>query len=120
MAMLDDIYTMAAVFAGPSGDEEQAALRTVCQAVQAGLSARLRPGITPETCEQAFVCAAAWMAVCCFGAGMSGDGVTAFSAGDISVSLGAKNAAAEALRTQAELLMAPYVRDSFCFLGVRA
>ena len=41
-----------------------------------------------------------------------------FTAGELTVQRGSPSAAAKCLRGQAELLMMPYVRDSFAFLGV--
>ena len=119
MALLDDIYTMAAVFAAPADDAEQAALRTLCQASADGLRARLRPGLTETDCRESFLCAAAWLALCAHSAGLGADGAASFAAGDLSVSLTGRSAAADALKTQAELLMAPYVEDGFRFRGVQ-
>ena len=41
-----------------------------------------------------------------------------FTAGELTIQRGASSAAARCLRGQAELLMMPYVRDCFAFLGV--
>ncbi len=119
MALLDDIYTMAAVFAGPESEGEQAALRAMCQAASDGLTARLRPGVSAETCGESFVCAAAWIALGSYSAAAGADGIGSFTAGDVTVSSSGKNAAAEALRLQAELTMAPYLQDTVQFAGVR-
>ena len=40
------------------------------------------------------------------------------TAGELTVQRGSQSAAAKCLRGQAELLLMPYVRDSFAFLGV--
>ena len=39
-------------------------------------------------------------------------------AGELTIQRGSQSAAARCLRGQAELLMMPYVRDGFAFLGV--
>lgn len=44
------------------------------------------------------------------------DGVTSFSAGDLTVHTGGDGAGA--MRRQAERLMAPYLADGFAFRGV--
>jgi hypothetical protein len=116
MALLDEIYTMAAVFLAPDGDEAATALRTCCMASLRALEDRLRPGVTVEDCRESFICAAAWMALCGFETGLDADGVRSASAGDVSVT---RSPTADALRTQAELIMAPYIGDSFVFAGVR-
>lgn len=119
MALLDDIYTMAALFAAPEGDGEQTALRAMCQAAMDGLSARLRPELTAESCGESFVCAAAWLALAGYSAAAAADGVSSFTAGDVTISSGGKHAAAGALRLQAELTMAPYLQDTVQVTGVR-
>ena len=62
--------------------------------------------------------AAAWMALAALDAGNSADGVTQFTAGELS--LHRTSGAAGCLQVQAELLMAPYCKDSFSFRGVRS
>lgn len=119
MAIPDEIYATAAVFLGGQDERERAALMGLCKAAEAGLCARLRPGLTPDDCREALVCAAAWIALGQYAAGMQSDGVASFAAGDLKVTKQAA-AAIACLQTQAELLMAPYLRDSFRFRGVRA
>ena len=41
----------------------------LCQAAETELAGRLRPGLTPEDCESAFVPAAAWMVLAWLQAG---------------------------------------------------
>ena len=38
--------------------------------------------------------------------------------GELTIQKGSSNAAARCLRSQAELILLPYVRDGFAFLGV--
>ena len=58
--------------------------------------------------------AAAWLVLAGLEAGT--DGVTSFSAGDLTVHTGGDGAGA--MRRQAERLMAPYLADGFAFRGV--
>ena len=90
-----------------------------CQAAQRELEGRLRPELTPEDCESAFVPAAAWMALAWLNTGTGGEGITSFTAGDVTIRReGGRESAV--LLDQAQRLMAPYVRDrEFSFLGVR-
>ena len=74
--------------------------------------------MTPADCESAFLPAAAWMALAGLAAGGGEAGVTAFTAGDVTIRReGGQEAAA--LLDQARRLMAPYVTDAdFFVLGV--
>ena len=50
MAMLDEIYKVAAVFASP-GEDDRETLRTLCTAAETELSASLRKDVRPEDCR---------------------------------------------------------------------
>ena len=114
----DVIYASASALAG-----ESELLRSLCRAAGAELEKRLRPGVSVSDCEDAFVAAAALIAVAGYkSAGIGADDVTAFRAGDVSVTKrgGADGLAAGArLRDEAERLMMPYVCDgAFDFKSV--
>ena len=113
--MLEEIYALAASFAGVDGGDK--ALRALCKAAECELAARLRSGVSPEDCRDSFICAAAWMAVA--GYGSAAESCGEFSVADVTVRPGG-NAAAQALRRQAETLMAPWCGGGFSFRGVRA
>ena len=98
---------------GGRGNEEL--LRPLCQAAEREMAGRLREGLSPEACGPAFPVAAAWLVLAGLEAGT--DGVTSFSAGDLTVHTGGDGAGA--MRRQAERLMAPYLADrGFSFQGV--
>lgn len=118
MDTVDAVYRNAALFVRTQSEEEAQALRTMCAAAADGLRARLRPGLTAEDCP-GFDLAAAWMAIGFFSTGRRADGVRSFTVGDLRFDCGAENAAAEALVTQAELLLASKLRDSVAVMGVR-
>ena len=117
--MTEKIVAMAKALG--AGEEQEELLSVLCQAAQRELEGRLRPELTPEDCESAFVPAAAWMALAWLntGGGTGGEGITSFTAGDVTIRReGGRESAA--LLDQAQRLMAPYVRDrGFSFLGVR-
>lgn len=123
MALADEIYQMAAVLAPSQTDE--AILTSLCRAAEQAVAARLRPGVTAEDCRDSFVYAAALIAVSCLPpGGQNAQQVRAFTVGEVSVTAAdtaAVSGAAACLRTQAELLMAPYCTpaDGFAFVGVR-
>jgi len=102
-------------------EEEAGLLETLCAAAEDAWARRLRPGLTPEQCGGAFLCAAAFTAAAGIAATRDGGGVS-FKAGDVSVSqpAGSAGSAARDLREQAERLMTPYAAaDDFAFRGVR-
>lgn len=121
--MHEKILTLAQSITGAK-DSETLLLDQLCTAAADNWEGRLRPGVMPSDCEEAFTCAAAFTAAAGLLTGRgSGETVSSFSAGSVSVR---SRAAAEtdttagALREQAERLMAPYVEDArFSFRGVR-
>ena len=98
----------------PQGQEE--ALEALCQAAWTRLAGRLREGVSPEDCGEAFSLACAWTAL----AGLeTGGGVERFTAGSVSIQTGGGGARAAALREQAEEILAPWLADGgFSFRGV--
>lgn len=121
--LTERILTMARGIAGVS-EGENPLLETLCRAAEAVWTARLRDGVSAESCAEAFCCAVAFTAAADYAVGQEADGVSGFSAGEVSVQLRGGNgrtAAADALRQTAERLMAPYAEpEDFCFKGVRA
>lgn len=123
MALEDEIYEVAAKAAPPGAEEES--LRALCRAASLQLTARLKDGITAEDCKEAFVCAAAYLAL-----GMMvtrvqavSSSVESFTVGDVSIKTG--SSAGETSGTggyfsRAEVLMRPFLKSSgFAFVGVR-
>lgn len=116
MTLTDQIYAQALVMVGPLSEEQDALLRVLCRVAHTTLAGRLRSGVTPEDCRADFIAAGSLFAL----AAMSeSDGSPErFSAGELTIQKGSSCAAARCLRSQAELLLMPYVRDCFAFLGV--
>ena len=94
---------------------EDAALEQLCRAAELQLTGKLRKGLSPEDCGEAFILGAAMMAVSDYRELQYG-GVAAFSAGDISITQAKTRT--DTLRRAAEGLLAPYSEDSICFLRV--
>lgn len=101
---------------GADGDREELLLPLV-RAVVSAMEGRLRAGVTPEDCGDAFLLAAA-MVVMDGLEGVAGNGrVTSFTAGDVSIHTGADKS--ESRTAQAERLMAPWLGETgFAFRGV--
>lgn len=119
MSYTDEIFSMAQVFTGELSEGEQGVLRTVCEAAQAELTARLRPDVSPEDCGKSLISAACWLAIAIFSAGRQPAEISSFTAGELSLTFGASGTGAECLRTQAELIMSPYISGGFSVKGVR-
>lgn len=101
----------------PAEDEEK--LDCLCAAATESMSRRLRPGVKREDISEVFTAAAAMTAIAMYmelAAAPSG-GVSAFTAGKMSVQLGGKTA--DAIRQSAEGLIGAYIDDGFAFRGVQ-
>lgn len=96
----------------PEGTQQEVLLR-LCRAAQQQLRGKLRRGLSPEDCADAFVLACALTAVAELP--KNTDGVERFSVGEVSVTAAGGS---EALRERARRLLAPYCADGFSFLGV--
>ena len=113
--MFDEILALAMTLGHLETSEELSAL---CQGVESELTGLLREDVKKEDCAGAFALAGAWMALAALEVG--GDAVDKFSAGDVSVERGDRQARSAALRLQASQVMRPYLRDDFfAFRGVR-
>ena len=120
MMIAEQGYAHALLLAGERTDQQSRTLEVLCTAAASSLKARLREGLTPEDCEADFIASASLMALAAL-AGVSSDvPVEQITAGDFTIRKGALSydAAANCLRSQAELMMAPYLKDRFSFRGV--
>ena len=116
MNLTDQIYAQALVMVGNLAPEQDALLRVLCQAAKATLAGRLRSNITPEDCQADFIAAGSLLALAALSE--SDSGPERFTAGELTIQKSGGDAAARCLRSQAELILMPYVRDCFAFLGV--
>ncbi len=117
MSLTEEVYNQARFMAQELTQEQQDLLNVICQAAVSSLEARLRDGITVEDCQADFVTAAGMYAVAAMSEIGDLDHVEQFSAGDVTIRRGKSNAG-NGLRAQAQLLMAPYLKDGFSFVGV--
>ena len=116
MTLTDQIYAQALLMAGELTVEQETLLQMLCRVSKVQLEGRLRPGLTAEDCRADFICAGSLLALAALSE--SDGGPERFTAGELTVQRGNRSAAASCLRGQAELIMMPYVRDGFAFLGV--
>ena len=118
MSLKQQVYTQAILLAGELTEHQMAVLEALCTAGTAALTAKLREGLTPADCRADFVAAASLMALAALDELDEDRNVEQITAGDLTIRKGSRAAAANCLRTQAELMMAPYMRDGFLFQGV--
>ena len=120
MTLTDQVYAQALLLSGGLEARQEALLKLLCQGTCSSLATRLRTGLTPEDCKADFVAAASLLALSSLNGADSEDGLEEFKAGDLTVKRGGsrKDAASRCLQRQAELLIAPYLKDRFAFQGV--
>ena len=117
MSVAEQVIAQAKFMAPELIEDDSKLLETVCHAVVSSLTARLRDDLEPEDCLSDFVTAAGMYTLAAMTDIGDWSGVEQLTAGDITVRRG-NNTAASYLRTQADMLMAPYLKSGFAFLGV--
>ena len=118
MSLKQQVYTQAVLLAGELSEHQLSVLEALCTAGTVALTARLRDGLTPADCKADFVAAASLMALAALDSLDEDRKVEQITAGDLTIRRSGKAAAVNCLRTQAELMMAPYIKDGFLFQGV--
>lgn len=115
--MTEQVLELVQALGGAGQDE--ALLYTLSAAACRTLDRRLKDGLTAEDCQGAYPLAAAWLVMDWLRTGRGMEGVTALSAGDISVRREGGASDSGKLSRRAFALMAPYCRDEgFIFRGV--
>ena len=119
MTLTEQVCAQAALLAGRLEEQQKDILDALCAASTASLAARLRDGITPDDCKADFVAAASLYALAAFGCVRDGN-LEQITAGDLTVKRSAERAdvASNCLRHQADLMITPYLKDRFTFMGV--
>ncbi len=119
MTLRDQVYAHAALLAGELEEAQGNILHALCTAATVSLTARLRDGLRPEDCRADFVAAASLYALAELNAVRDGAALEQITAGDLTVRKSASaDPASKVLRGQAQLMIAPYLKDNFCFQGV--
>ena len=119
MTLKEQVYAQAALLAGQLEPEQADMLRVLCTASTASLSARLKQGLRPEDCKADFIAAASLFALAALNGVKDSGSLEQISAGDLTIKKGSgSDAASNVLRNQAELMIAPYLKDCFSFVVV--
>ena len=119
MTLKDQVYAHAALLAGQLEEQQEHILHALCTAATVSLTARLREGLRPEDCRADFVAAASLYALAELNAVKDGSALEQITAGDLTLRKSpSADPASRVLRGQAQLMIAPYLKDTFCFRGV--
>ena len=119
MTLREQVYAQAALLAGQLETERADMLSVLCTASTVSLAARLKDGLRPEDCKADFIAAASLFALAALNGVKDDTSLEQISAGDLTIRRsGNSDAASNVLRNQAELMIAPYLKDSFSFMGV--
>jgi len=124
MTLKDHVLAQALVLAGDLTEQQTHMLGALCGATTASLESRLREGLTPEDCKADFIAAASLLALAAMNSfhqeEQTSEQVTVadFSVKNSKTTSSGTDAASNCLRAQAELMIAPYLKDRFSFQGV--
>ena len=118
MTLREQVLAQALLLAGELTDQQTEVLNALCMATTASLQTRLREGLTPDDCKADFIAASSLLALAAMGSVEEGMKTEQITAGDFTIRKQYSDAASNCLRAQAELMIAPYLKDSFSFVGV--
>ena len=118
MSLTEQIYAQALLLAGELEQRQMDLLKILCRGANNSLAGRLREGLTPQDCKADFIAAASLFALSALATANEESAVEMFQAGDLSIRRRSTDAASNCLRNQAELMIAPYLKDRFSFMGV--
>lgn len=118
MSLTEQIYAQALVLTQDSTAENLSLLEIFCHSAENALRYKLRDGITPEDCKADFIAAASLLALAALSDTDEMAQLEHIRTGDITLRRGSKDSAACCLRYQAEVIMRPYLKESFAFMGV--
>ena len=118
MRLTEQIYAQALLLTQDAQEKQLPMLEILCRTAENSLRGKLRDGISPEDCMPDFVASASLYALAALSELDEDMQMDQIRLGDVTLRRGSTNAAACCLRYQADQMMAPYVKDSFTFMGV--
>ena len=118
MTLKEQVLAQALLLAGELTERQTELLNVLCTAACASLEARLRDGLTAGDCKADFIAAARLLALASLSSAGDEEQMERITAGDFTIQKRSGDAASNCLRAQAELMIAPYLKDRFAFLGV--
>ena len=118
MSLVDQIKAQALILSQDSIELNLPMLEVLCRSAENSLRSKLRDGIRPEDCRADFIAAASLLALAALSEMDDVAQMTQIQTGDLTLRRGSPDSAACCLRYQAEVMMMPYLKDRFAFLGV--
>ena len=118
MSLTEEIYSQAGTLLQNTTDVNVTLLELFCRSAENSLRQNLRSGITPEDCKADFVAAAGMLALAAMSEMDEVAQMEQIQTGDLTLRRGDTDSAARCLRHQAQVLMKPYLKDHFSFVGV--
>lgn len=115
MTLTEQVFAQALLLAGDQQQRQEELLMLLCSASVNSLTARLRQGLSPEDCLADFIAAASLYALAALSAQSDMEKIVA---GDVTLQRSSTDAASNCLRYQADVIIAPYLKDNFSFRGV--
>ena len=101
-----------------AGEGREELLLLLARAVERDLEGRLKAGVRPEDCSEAFPLAAAMLVADALEAWEGSGDVSSFTAGDLTIHT--QDTGGRSRREKAMALLAPWLKDTgFVFRGVR-
>lgn len=118
MTLTEQIYAQALLLTQDAESENLPMLEILCRGAENSLRQNLREGITPEDCKADFVAAASLYALAALSEMDEMAQWEQIQAKDLTLRRGSPDSAACCLRYQAEMMMLPYLKERFSFMGV--
>ncbi|MBE6947476.1 MAG: hypothetical protein E7454_04420 [Ruminococcaceae bacterium] len=118
MTLAAQIFAQAQLLIQDAQDTNLPMLELLCRGAENSLKKKLRDGITPQDCKADFVAAASLYALAALSEVEDMSRMEHIQAGDLTIRRNSPDSAACCLRYQAEMMIAPYMKDGFSFLGV--
>lgn len=118
MGLKDQVYAQALLLAGGLSETQTELLKVLSASAVSALEARMKTGLTAEDCKADFVASASLYALAALSEAGDDLGMEQVTLGDVTLKRKHGDTASNCLRNQAELMMYPYLKDRFAFLGV--
>ena len=119
MTLNEQVYVQSMLLAGELTLEQTKILEIFCMSATNSLTARLRDGLRPDDCKADFIAAASLLALAALNGVGEDAAVEQITAGDLTIRKNSSgDPASNVLRNQAQLMIAPYLKDRFSFRGV--
>ena len=118
MTLTEQIAAQAKVLLRDLEEKDYAMVEMLSRSAEVSLKAKLRENVRVEDCIADFIASASLFVVAAMSELDEVGQMEQITAGDLTMRRKSGNAAGCCLRYQAELMMLPYMRDPFAFVGV--